>query len=239
MPVLDRAARLLTAAAVLAAAPTGHSAFAQDVESGFFLSATATTQNREIGEDINLGTAAEWDRGFGISALLGYRAPIGVRVEVEWSVLDNNNIGFFFPPYPNGPREESSGHITLRSFLVNGSYDVPLGRFAPNLSRVHPFVGFGIGASESRISGVTTATLQAGIPGLFGPTVLDTASRYTQSWQARVGVGFQATKNFEVFGAWRHFETDLLKFKTIQFPDVQVEGANIDGLEIGIRVFLH
>jgi opacity protein-like surface antigen len=241
----NRTARFLSAAVVVASAlSAGSAAYAQGgaagdaAPSGFVLSFSATTQSREIGEDVNLGTAAEWERGFGVSAMLGYRTPYGLRVEFESSVLDNNNVGFHFPPYPNGFREESSGHVTLRSYMFNVSYDVPLGQFAPSMSRVQPFAGFGLGATESRINGVTSATLQSGIPGVFAPTVLDTASRFTQSWQVRVGIGVRATERLEVFGAWRHFETDQLNFKTIQFPDVQVRGANIDGLEGGIRLFL-
>jgi len=173
-----------------------------------------------------------------MSGVFGYRTPVNVRIEFELSLLDNNNIGFYFPPYPNGPREQSAGHVSLTSFMVNGYYDVPLGQFAPGLRRVRPFIGVGIGPTVSRINGVTSQTLQAGIPGVFGPTVLDTASRFTQSWQTRLGATIEATDRLEVFGDWRHFETGQLNFKTIQFPDVQVTGANIDGFEGGIRVYL-
>jgi opacity protein-like surface antigen len=203
--------------------------------SGFYVGVSSGVQSREIGVDTNLGTAAEWATGFGVSPAVGYSAPANAwRVEFEMSTLDNNNIGFYFPPYPNGPREESAGHITLRSLMVNVYYDVAL---APRLRRVVPYIGAGLGPTESRISGVTTETLQAGIPGAFGPTVLDTASRFTLGWNVRLGAGFQVTRRVIVFGGYRHFQTDVLKFKTIQFPDVQVTGANIEEAEGGIRIF--
>jgi opacity protein-like surface antigen len=229
----DRAA---TAAAPTAAAvqPVGEGM----PPAGFYIGVSAGTQERAIGEDVNLGTAAEWERGFGASAVLGYRTPFAVRVEFESSLLDNNNVGFHFPPFPNGFREESTGHVALRSLMLNAYLDVPVGRFAPSLSRLQPYVGFGIGATESAINGVTSETLQAGIPGVFAPTVLDTTSRFTRSWQARVGLGVQVTNRFEVFGGYRHFETELLRFRTVQFPIVDVVGANIEEFEAGIRVFI-
>jgi opacity protein-like surface antigen len=258
MFIQSRSALFLSTVVVFTMSLAGHAAFAQEAayatagapapaaqppsdndepRTGFYLGVSAGSQGRAIGVDINLGTAAEWSRGFGVSPLLGYRAPGGVRVEFEMSNLDNNNVGFFFPPYPNGPREESAGHVGLRSFMLNAAYDVPLGRFSPGLRRLSPFFAFGLGATESRINGVTSATLQAGIPGIFGPTVLDTASRFTQTWQTRLGSGFEVSDRVEVFGDWRYFKTGLLKFKTIQFPDVQVEGAKINEIEGGIRIF--
>jgi opacity protein-like surface antigen len=209
---------------------------AETAPSGFYVGMTGGVQSREIGVEINLVTAAEWSTGFGISPVFGYRAPANAwRLELEWSTLDNNNVGFYFPPYPNGPREESAGHVTLRSLMANFYYDIHLtGRAA----RLKPYFGGGIGGTESRISGVTTATLSAGIPGVFPPTVLDTASRFTRSWQVRFGAGFQVTDRVEVFGGYRHFETDLLKFKTTQFPDMQTRGANVEQAEAGVRIFI-
>jgi opacity protein-like surface antigen len=228
----DAAPRASRAAAPQASSPAG----SQPVgASGFYVGLASGVESRSIGVDINLGTAAEWSTGFGVSPAFGYSAPSNAwRVEFELSTLDNPNVGFYFPPYPNGPREQSAGHVTLRSLMLNLYYDVPL---APKLRRLQPYIGAGLGATESRIDGVTTKTLQAGIPGVFGPTVLDTASRYTRSWQIRLGAGFQLTDRVVVFGGYRHFETELLKFKTIQFPDVQVTGANIEEAEGGIRVF--
>jgi opacity protein-like surface antigen len=225
----------IVATIVLATAGTAHAQFTGG-PSGFYVGLNGGVQGREIAEDINLGTAAEFARGFGISETIGYRFPVYVRAEFEFSMLDNNNSGFFFPVYPNGPREDSNGHITLRSYMANFYYDVPLRRGGPQLQKLSPFVGFGFGATESRINGVTTETLQEGIPGVFGPTVLDTASRFTSSWQFRLGASTRATSRLDVFAGWRHFETSQLNFKTIQFPDIQVKGANIDEFEWGIRI---
>jgi opacity protein-like surface antigen len=134
-------------------------------------------------------------------------------------------------------REPSSGHVSLRSLMANLYYDIPLDNWFPSLCRFRPYIGAGLGATESRINGVTSPTLQAGIPGVFGPTVLDTASRYTYTWQARIGFSYCLTRNSEFFGGYRHLETRTLEFRTEQFPEVIVAGANIDELEFGIRIF--
>jgi hypothetical protein len=85
----------------------------------FYIGLTGLTEHRAIGEDVNLGTAAEWGQGFGVSQNIGYRWNSGYKLEFEIGMQDNPNIGFYFPPYPNGGREESAGHVTLRSYIIN------------------------------------------------------------------------------------------------------------------------
>jgi opacity protein-like surface antigen len=198
----------------------------------FYIGLTGATQSRAIGEDINLGTAAEWGQGFGISESFGYRWNSGYRFEFEMGLLDNPNVGFWFPPYPNGGREESAGHVTLKSYMLNGYYNFAL------RGRMKPFISGGWGVTESRINGVTSKTLQSGIPGVFAATVLDTASRYTKTGQVRVGIDIQASQRFGLTVHYKYFRTGQLNFKTVQFPDVQVKGAKINALEGGVHIFL-
>jgi len=199
----------------------------------FYIGLTGGTEHRAIGEDVNLGTAAEWGQGFLVSQNLGYRWDSGYRLEFEIGMQDNPNIGFYFPPYPNGGREESAGHVTLRSYMINSYYDFPVGK-----SKFHPFLGGGWGVTESRINGVTSKTLQSGIPGVFAATVLDTASRYTSAGQIRAGVDIQTSQRFGLFFNYKYYQSGQLNFKTVQFPDVQVRGAKINAFEGGIQVFL-
>jgi outer membrane protein with beta-barrel domain len=215
---------------------TAHAQGSTNAGPGFYVGLSAGVQTRAIGVDVNLGTAAEWSKGFAVSPSIGFRFPGDVRAEFEFATLDNNNVGFFLPPYPNGPRENSAGHVTLSSLMTNVYYDMQLGSMSSRLSRVSALVGVGLGSTVSRIQGVTSATLQAGIPGIFGPTVLDTASRYTKTWQTRLGASVRVTNRADVFADWRHYKTGQLNFKTIQFPEVDVVGANIQEFEGGIRI---
>jgi hypothetical protein len=203
---------------------------------GFYGAISGGFQNRDIGKDIELGTAAEWSTGFGVSGLVGYRTRWNIRPEFEFSMLDNDNERFYLD-FANGVAELSNGHVTLNSFMCNVYYDMPLEHWMPSLYRLRPYFGIGIGTTESQIKGVTSETLQAGIPGVFDPTVLDETSRYNYSWQTRVGFTYLLCENSEFYTGWRHFETRTLEFKTEQFPDVIVTGANVDMWEMGIRIF--
>jgi opacity protein-like surface antigen len=210
---------------------------------GFYIGLSGGVQHRSTGIDLALNTAAEWKDGFGVSGMIGYRFPSNFRAEFETSLLDNDNIGFF-TDYANLVREPSSGHVTLRSFMTNLYYDMPLDALSPCLSRIRPYFGVGIGVTESTINGVTSPTLSTGTP-FFAPIVLDTASRYTYTWQARIGISYLMSDNAELFGGWRHFQTNDLRFNTPAFTGtptggfglVQVTGANIDMLEVGLRIF--
>jgi opacity protein-like surface antigen len=199
-----------------------------------------------------LGTAAEFHTGFGVSGMLGHRFRNNLRTEFEFSFLDNNNKTFIV--FDNGVpiiEDPSSGHVSLRSFMANLYYDVPVENWFPALWRFRPYVGAGIGTTESRINGFTSPLLSGmlGDQG-FAPTVLDVASEFTYSWQVRVGVSYLLTNNAEFYAGWRHFETDDLQFNTIpprdvlpaqqefgQFGVIDVTGANIDMAEFGLRVF--
>jgi len=217
------------------ASTSGSSAPAASTDSlHFYLGLSGAIQHRAIGQDVNLGTAAQWGTGFGVSQLFGYRWDGGYRLEFEIGLLDNPNIKFWFPPYPNGPVEDSNGHVTLRTYMINGYYDFKFGS-----KKIKPFVGGGWGITESRINGVTSKTLQSGIPGIFGPTVLDTASRYTKSGQIRAGVDLKCKNDrFSVFFNYLYFQTAQLNFKTETFPDVQVRGAKINGFQGGLHIYL-
>jgi opacity protein-like surface antigen len=199
-------------------------------DSGWYGSISGSpVMTRDTAIDKNLGTAAQWKRGFAVFGAFGYRLPFNVRIEGEVGYQNNKNKAFVLST-ATGASELSTGNVGLRSFMANGYYDLPLN---PHFK---PYFGAGIGVHQSCINGFTANTLLTGIPGVFPPTVLSICSFETRAWQIRTGVNFPVTKSVEFFTGFRFFGGNELKFNAVGFSQPVPNGAPTPGVDVtGVR----
>jgi opacity protein-like surface antigen len=223
---------------------------------GFYITGSGGWQAREKSTDIGLGTAAEFKDGFLLNGGVGYRFPFNIRAEVEAGYQNNKNkaflnessvlfaVGSNAPGLPIGSQDQSVGNVGLRSFMVNLYYDIPLG---PD-SKWKPYIGGGVGTYQSTINGFTSPTLSA------NGIAISTSSRETFAWQLRAGLAYRVIERAELFGGYRYFHGDDLKFtfyvpggafggfpgaippQGAQLP-LNVTGGITHGAEFGFRFF--
>jgi opacity protein-like surface antigen len=149
------------------------------------------------GEGWYLGLGAGWDRlndprlvGAGIDGKLGTRdsaivaATFGYkfgafRIEGE-SAWDRNSTNDFTSGTLTFP---SSGHAEVRSFMINGLYDIRL------LPRLRMSIGAGAGIGNDKIK----------FDDPFGPGELRTGTRTRFMWQGIGGFSYAASRDLDLF----------------------------------------
>lgn len=213
----------------MAVLPQSASAQVNDPEAGWYVAVSGGLQNRADAEDVQ-GAATVFKRGFVLSGALGYRFGL-IRVEGESGLTNNPNereivTGAF--------DEVGEGNISLRTYMMNAYVDLPLG------GSVRPYVGGGIGMFQSRVHGLTSATLLGGIPnpegGFFlSPTVVDTTSNFVRAYQFRVGAAFVLNDHADINAGYRFLGGDEFTIHSPTLGRLDVNGPRVHAIEIGVR----
>lgn len=131
-----------------------------------------------------LGGTVDYDKGYGLSFMLGYALGNGLRVETEAGYINNGlqeiNVkmpGTFVPPLDLG-ENELQGDLSALTLMLNAYYDIGLGH------NLVPYIGGGLGAaglsSEMKSSGGTTV----------GNLLVDD-SDYVFVYQVGAGLGYR------------------------------------------------
>ncbi len=195
-------------------------------EDGWYLGLNGGVQHRVPAKDA-LGAATEFNNpGFDIGFLIGHRWQ-DVRVEGELLYINNSNAreivtGAFDEP--------GQGNVGLRSMLVNVIYELG--------GSVHwrPYLGAGVGFFHSEVHGLTSPTLAKGVPGFFGPTVVDTTSRETPGWNFKAGIGYRVSDKTELTLGTRYFRGNPFRLDSATLGVLDVNGAKVASIEAGFRV---
>jgi opacity protein-like surface antigen len=184
----------------------------------------AGAQNRRTAKD-KIGAATVFHTGFDVSGFVGHRFH-DVQIDGEVLFINNNNkreiiTGAF--------DEEGFGSVNLRAVLANVTYD--LGRS----TAWRPYVGGGLGFFHAQVNGLTSKTLQSGIPGVLEPTVIDTGSRETPAWNIKLGAWFKTSAMTRLTVGYRYFHGGDFKLQTETIGVLEVNGAKVHAFELGLQ----
>jgi len=191
-------------------------------------------QSRKDAKDA-VGAATQFEDGWMASGFVGYHLK-QARIEGEIGYFNNSNKREIVTGVLN---ERAEGNIGLGMMLFNGYYDFQIKK-AP---RWKPYVGAGFGLFQSQVNGLTSPTLLAGIPNPAGgfflqPTVVDTRSRWTSCHQFKVGIGYELARHTEVFLGYRYFKGSNFTLNSTTLGRLDVNGAKVSTVEMGLRVNL-
>ena len=197
---------------------------AGDPDTGWYVGVGGGPQVRADAKDL-IGAATVFKTGFDLGASIGYRWE-DVRVEGEMLYINNNNAreivtGAF--------DEEGRGNVGLRAVMANVYYDIG------NSAKWRPYVGAGVGFFQSQVHGLTSKTLSAGVPGFFGPTVVDTSSPETPAWNFKIGLSYRANKQTHLYIGYRYFHGSDFHLDSATLGALDVNGAKVNALEVGFR----
>lgn len=194
----------------------------------WYLSASVGAERRADAKD-KLGAATVFKNpGYFVNGALGRSIGNNFRIEGETGLLNNVNKREIVTGAFNEP---ARGNISLKTFMLNAYYDIPL-----NSSRFKPFIGAGIGVFQSEVHGLTSPTLMTGVPGFFGPTIVDTTSKFTVAEQLKVGVSYAATPKSDVFLNYRYLTGGAFRLTSATLGTLDVNRPKVQGLELGVRV---
>jgi opacity protein-like surface antigen len=224
MTKIDSSSTLAGATAVLTAAlalAIPGRVSAQTLTSGAYIGASGALQWRGTATDV--AAATTFKRGFAINGMLGYRVDKHIRVEGEYSHLNNGNetatAGML--------HENASGNISLNAYMVSAYYDFNVGH-----SRIRPYLGGGIGTYQSQINSLTTPTL------LKSNIVVIATSPNLFAYQWRAGIGYAVSPRTEVYLGYRQFKGGHLRFDVAGLGTLRPNGPHTDHIEVGIRFLL-
>jgi OOP family OmpA-OmpF porin len=146
------------------------------LKSGFYIAAGAGGDWVDRSPLTLFGNSVDsrWAPGWGGFAALGYRFPIGLRLELEASGRDDQNHAFNQNPW-YGTQWDTSGMANLLYDIATGTHFVP-------------YLGGGIGLSHISWGNNFRANLAA-LPYVYD----DSGSEF--AWQAIAGVAFQVTSS--------------------------------------------
>jgi len=144
------------------------------------------------------GTLTHMGSSFIIGAGVGYKLPLGFRVDVTY----NNRSGYDLSGSdPAGTTFDPK--TTANTVMLNGYYDLP---FKLADGKVTPYVGGGIGRSRNKVNNINwsdSPTSSGQIPG---------GSDTSTAWQLTVGADIRLTQNWVLDLGYRY--TDLGDLKT-------------------------
>jgi opacity protein-like surface antigen len=212
--------------ALCAVPSTARAQSAPNPENHWYLGLGGGAIKRVPAED-KIGAATVFKNpGFDLGLFIGHKWA-DVRVEAEMLYVNNNNAreivtGAF--------DEEGHGNIGLRFVFANVSYDFG------HSKKWKPFAGVGVGFFHSEVHGLTSFTLAQGVPGFFGPTVVDTVSPETPAWNFKAGVGYHVSDKTELFIAGRYIRGNDFRIDSPTLGILEVNGATLGTIEAGFRV---
>lgn len=204
---------------------------AKPVDNNFYISANLGFQHRADAKD-KLGAATVFDNpGYFTGGALGYRFLKNFRVEGEANLFNNVNKREIVTGAFNEPAQ---GNISLQTFMLNGYYDIPVKKG----SKLKPFIGGGIGVFQSQVNGLTSKTLSTGVPGFFGPTVVDTKSKFTAAYQFKIGLGYAVSRKADIFVNYRLLRGSSFRLNSPTLGVLDVNKPRVNGFEVGVRANL-
>jgi opacity protein-like surface antigen len=195
-------------------------------EDGWYLGLNGGVQHRVPAKDALGAETVFKNPGFDLGAVIGHRWH-DVRLEAELLYINNNNAreivtGAF--------DEEGQGNIGLRVVLANVIYQIG------GSKHWRPYLGAGVGFFHSEVHGLTSPTLSGGVPGFFGPTVVDTTSRETPGWDFKAGIGYTVSDKTELTLGTRYFRGNPFRLDSATLGELDVNGAKVASIEGGFRV---
>ncbi|MFM7191813.1 MAG: outer membrane protein [Microcystaceae cyanobacterium] len=205
---------------------------------GWYLGLSGSYQNREQATEANASSQGNtffvFAPGISVNGAVGYRLE-DFRVEAEYSFF-NNGIDI---ASANGLRQAgfapaaASGDVNLYAYMVNFYYDIPLDN-----SRWKPYVGLGLGFYKSQINGATASFFNIPSLGVDIPAVNATSNNMPFAYQIRAGIGYEVSRNAEIYLGYRYFHGEQLEFTSPGLGTFNPNGANVHNIELGIRALL-
>jgi opacity protein-like surface antigen len=154
-------------------------------------------QGGGTGATICAGTLNHLGSSFIIGAGVGYKLPMGFRVDVTY----NNRNGYDLSGSdPAGT--DFDPKTTANTVMFNGYYDLPV-KIA---DKVTPYIGGGIGRSRNKVNNINwrdPPNFAGQVPG---------GSTTSTAWQLTIGADIRVTKNWVLDVGYRY--TDLGDLKT-------------------------
>ena len=146
------------------------------------------------------GTLNHLGSSFIIGAGVGYKLPMGFRVDVTYNNRNGYNLS---GSDPAGTAFDPK--TTANTVMFNGYYDLPL----MIADKVRPYVGGGIGRSRNKVSNINWSDppFSGQIPG---------GSTTSTAWQLTLGADIRLTQNLVLDIGYRY--TDLGDLKTTGGP---------------------
>ena len=193
---------------------------------GWYIGVSGGLQNRErAGESV--GTFFLFNTGYALNGFIGYRLG-NVRLEGEIAKF-NNPLRFLSN---GGVGSAGVSNVTLRAYMANLSYDIPL-----KDSPIKPYVSGGIGFFQSTLNGVSSELLINNPQAFGGPQVINTTSDQPFAYQLKGGVSYVINPKTDVFIGYRYFHGGTLTLNT-QFGTLKPSGGAVHNIEVGFRVNL-
>jgi opacity protein-like surface antigen len=201
-----RFALALAAVAALIAAPNAAAQVYIQVDSGWSWAQNAKMTDTQpsspdcllYGGSPNIcnGTLNHLGSSFIIGAGVGYKLPMGFRVDITYNYRGGYDLkgsdpaGTTFDP-----------KTTASTGMVNGYYDLPF-KIA---ERVTPYVGGGVGRSRNKVNNINwnDASSSGQVPG---------GSKSSTAWQLTLGADIRITRNWVIDVGYRY--VDLGKLST-------------------------
>ena len=198
-------ATTLAFATSLTPALAGGNGFGDDKEKGFYLTAGAGIgQMTDIDIDSSLGGGEfEFDSGFSGDIGVGY--DFGkVRAEVNYNSLNTDLDSI------QGTSVSNVG-VDVTSWFVSAAYDFRADK------KWQPYVSLGLGSSEVEVEAAATV----------GSVAVVVSDDDIQSFLGKVGVNYDVSERFDIYGeAWLQAYDDF-KLGTLDFKDCSSSGVSI------------
>jgi opacity protein-like surface antigen len=194
--------------------------------SGIYLGGNAGGEVRQRAAESST-TWADWEPGEMGGLQLGYKICPLFRVEVEGAAFHNH--ASVLSPTPTTLTSESAyGAAFLRAVMFNGYFDYPIKN-----TKLSLYAGGGAGMLKSYLDGLSNPSFQAAGVEFSGPS-----DGETFAWQARGGLTYHFSRNWEAYSGFRFFDGQTLNFYLPtpfgQFHAAPKETA-IYGAEVGFR----
>ncbi len=159
------------------------------------------------------GTLDQLGSSFILGGGVGYRLPMGFRVDVTY----NNRSGYDLKGVgPNGVSFDPK--VAANTVMLNGYYDLPV-----TLGEgVKPYVGGGIGRTKNKVNNINYS--EPGPPPESGQ--VPGGSKSSMAWQLTLGAEVRITKNWVVDIGYRY--VDLGKLATNAGPATAGQPYNAD-----------
>jgi opacity protein-like surface antigen len=153
--------------------------------------------------------------GVTLGAAIGYRLPLGLRVEGE--------LGFIHIPVDTEGGVDESGFINNYLLMANAYYDLKLDALGP----FKPYVGFGLGVARVNI-------LQDIFRESVGHNVHVNTPRTSFAYQVRAGIAYELTRSWDLTAGYRYVHIDGGQYQRFGVDVGNVGALNNHSLELGV-----
>ncbi len=208
--------------AALACALIPSRASAQDDETGWYLLATGSLQQRQRSSE-GAATYADFNAGFGAGSAIGYFVG-PLAFEGEFSFLRNAADVVAFPSFGTG---EGTGSATVQAYMGNLRFSfAPRGPFTP-------YIAAGFGGLKSGLHSLSNALGAAA-----GLAADGSNNGIVVAYQFRVGAGVRLTPRAQLLVGYRYLHGGELLYVDTAFGDLRPDGVRTHHLEATVRIGL-